>query len=41
VWSQKRFFATLLFTFKRFDVNAALNFTRDYFKATDIEHRPF
>ena len=41
VWSQKRFFATVLFTCKRFDVNAALTFTRNYFAATDLEHRPF
>src|SRR5688572_12784419 len=41
VWSQKRFFATVLFTCKRFDVNAALRFTRDFFVAKDLEHRPF
>jgi S-adenosylmethionine/arginine decarboxylase-like enzyme len=41
VWSEKRFFAAVLFTCKRFDVNAALNFTRQYFAATDIEHRQF
>ncbi|HEV7609610.1 MAG TPA: S-adenosylmethionine decarboxylase [Steroidobacteraceae bacterium] len=41
VWSQKRFFAAVLFTCKRFDVNAALRFTRDFFVATEIEHRPF
>ena len=41
VWSQKRFFATVLFTCKRFDTNAALGFTRDFFGATDLEHRPF
>jgi S-adenosylmethionine decarboxylase len=41
VWSQKRFFATVLFTCKRFDTNAALTFTRDFFKATELEHRPF
>lgn len=41
VWSQKKFFAAVLFTCKRFDVNAALHFTRDYFVATDLEHRPF
>lgn len=41
VWSQKRFFATVLFTCKRFDVNEALRFTRNYFVATDLEHRPF
>jgi S-adenosylmethionine decarboxylase len=41
VWSEKRFFAAVLFTCKRFDVNAALNFTRQYFAASDIEHRQF
>jgi hypothetical protein len=41
VWSQKRFFAAVLFTCKRFDVNDALRFTRDFFVATEIEHRPF
>ena len=41
VWSQKRFFATVLFTCKRFDVNQALRFTRDFFRATEFEHRPF
>ena len=41
VWTQKRFFAAVLFTCKRFDVNAALRFTRDYFAATELEHRPF
>jgi hypothetical protein len=41
VWSPKRFFAAVLFTCKRFDVNAALNFTRSYFAATELEHRPF
>jgi S-adenosylmethionine decarboxylase len=41
VWSPNRFFAAVLFTCKRFDVNAALNFTRAYFAATALEHRPF
>jgi S-adenosylmethionine decarboxylase len=41
VWSQKRFFATVLFTCKRFDVSGALQYTRDFFVATDLEHRPF
>lgn len=41
VWSSKRFFAAVLFTCKRFEVNAALNFTRSYFAATELEHRPF
>jgi S-adenosylmethionine decarboxylase len=41
VWSQKRFFAAVLFTCKRFDVNEALRFTRDFFAVTELEHRPF
>lgn len=41
VWSRKRFFATVLFTCKRFDTNSALTFTRDYFEASELEHRPF
>jgi S-adenosylmethionine decarboxylase len=41
VWSEKRFFAAVLFTCKRFDVNAALRFTRDFFVAAEIEHRQF
>ena len=41
VWSQQRFFAVVLFTCKRFDTNAALNFTKAFFGATDLEHRPF
>jgi hypothetical protein len=41
VWSEKRFFAAVLFTCKRFDVNAALRFTRDFFVAAELEHRPF
>ena len=41
VWTQKRFFATVLFTCKSFDVNEALRFTRDFFVAGELEHRPF
>ena len=41
VWSRKRFFATVLFTCKAFDVNAALNFTRHCFDVTELAHRPF
>jgi hypothetical protein len=35
------FFATVLFTCKRFEVNDALRFTRDYFATTELAHRPF
>ena len=41
VWSKKRFFATVLFTCKSFDVQEALHFTRSYFAAKEIEHRSF
>jgi S-adenosylmethionine decarboxylase len=41
VWTPKRFFAAVLFTCKRFDVNEALRFTRDFFVTSDLEHRPF
>ena len=41
VWSRKRFFATVLFTCKNFDIDRALQFTRDYFGAAQLEHRSF
>jgi S-adenosylmethionine decarboxylase len=41
VWSRKRFFATVLFTCKAFDVEAALAFTRHFFRASELEHRSF
>jgi S-adenosylmethionine decarboxylase len=41
VWSSKRFFAAVLFTCKRFDTGAALDFTRRFFATTELEHRPF
>ena len=41
VWSRKRFFAAVLFTCKKFDVEAALAFTRTRFAASAIEHRAF
>ena len=41
VWSRKRFFATVLFTCKAFDTEAALDFTRRRFAVTQLEHRLF
>jgi len=41
VWSARRFFATVLFTCKRFDTDAALKFTGHFFGATELAHRPF
>jgi S-adenosylmethionine decarboxylase len=41
VWTSRRFFAVVLFTCKRFDADAALDFTRDFFRAEAIEHASF
>ena len=41
VWSKPRFFAAVLFTCKRFDVQSALDFTRTHFRASALEHREF
>ena len=41
VWTRKQFFAAVLFTCKSFDTNAALRFTREFFAAGELEHRPF
>ena len=41
VWSARRFFAVLLFTCKRFDVERALEFTRRRLEAPELEHRSF
>jgi S-adenosylmethionine decarboxylase len=41
VWSKRQFFAAVLFTCKKFDSAAALDFTRVFFTATALEHREF
>jgi S-adenosylmethionine decarboxylase len=41
VWSKRRFFAVVLFACKAFDTQGALEFTRKYFAARDLEHRQF
>ena len=41
VWSAKRFFAAVLFTCKRFDVERALSFTQQYFRSTELAHESF
>lgn len=41
VWTQRRFFAVVLFTCKSFDEESALQFTWDYFGSTDQEYRLF
>jgi S-adenosylmethionine decarboxylase len=41
VWSERKFFAAVLFTCKAFDVRQALEFTQHHFGATQLEHREF
>jgi S-adenosylmethionine decarboxylase len=41
VWTGQRFFAAVLFTCKRFEVEAALAFTRTWFRAAQTEHCSF
>ncbi len=41
VWSGQSFFSALLYTCKAFDVDAACQFTREFFDAEEIEHSVF
>jgi hypothetical protein len=41
VWSRRRFFAVVLFTCKEFGRQDALDFTRRFFRAKELEHRDF
>ncbi len=41
VWSGRRFFAVVLFTCKRFSVEQALDYTRRFFEAGELEHASF
>ncbi|UCC44217.1 MAG: hypothetical protein JSU65_14080 [Candidatus Zixiibacteriota bacterium] len=42
IWTQIRFFSIVLYSCKEFDVQAALAFTRDFFKvSTEIEYMSF
>ena len=41
VWSERKFFAAVLFTCKAFDVRQALEFTQHHFGASKLEHRAF
>ena len=41
VWSQKKFFAAVLFTCKTFETERALQFTRGFFESTELEHLAF
>jgi S-adenosylmethionine decarboxylase len=41
IWSTRGFFAVVLFTCKRFAVERALEFTRGFFSASELEHESF
>ena len=41
VWSQQRFFSTLIYSCKSFDADAACKFTQMYFGASEVEHFAF
>jgi S-adenosylmethionine decarboxylase len=41
VWSARRFFAAVLFTCKRFDVERALSFTQQHFRSAELAHQSF
>lgn len=41
VWSSAKFFAAVLFTCKDFDVERAVEYTKNYFDVIDIEHKSF
>ena len=41
MWSARRFFAVVLFTCKRFDVERALEFTRRLLEPSALEHQAF
>lgn len=41
VWSEAKFFAAVLFTCKAFDVERALDYTRQHFQATELVHQSF
>jgi S-adenosylmethionine decarboxylase len=41
VWTSRRFFAVVLFTCRPFAIDAALDFTRGFFRAEAMEHASF
>lgn len=41
VWSSAKFFASLLFTCKKFDTARAINYTTEFFRASEIEYQLF
>lgn len=41
VWSEKKFFASLLFTCKSFNIDDAVSYTGDFFRTEEIAHLSF
>jgi S-adenosylmethionine decarboxylase len=41
VWTGSRFFAAVLFTCKRFDIDQAVAYTRKFFGSEDAEYKSF
>ncbi len=41
VWESKQFFAAVLFTCKAFDEEAAIEYSRTFFAAPEMEHQAF
>lgn len=41
VWESRKFFATVLFTCKAFSEESAIEYSRTFFKATELEHKAF
>jgi hypothetical protein len=41
VWTEQRFFASLLFTCKTFDTAEAISYTRNFFEASEVVHVGF
>ncbi len=41
VWSSSKFLSVIIYTCKNFDADKALNFTKDFFKISEIEKMEF
>jgi hypothetical protein len=41
VWTNEKFFSTVLYTCKSFSVDRALDFTKKYFNTVEVEHQEF
>ena len=41
VWTNEHFLSCVIYTCKEFSVQKAIQFTKDYFKTTELEHNEF